>query len=56
MFGALAIVGAGFNGVSFLNYGHTFSSMIMAGPWALALAYYLTGVYLAARCLGRQSA
>src|ERR1700693_4645485 len=25
--GALAIVGAGFNGVSFVNYGHDFSSM-----------------------------
>jgi len=35
--GALAIVGAGFNGASFLNYGHAFSSMIMAGLWALAL-------------------
>ena len=29
--GALAILGAGFNGVSFLDYGHAFSSMIMAG-------------------------
>jgi hypothetical protein len=47
--GALAIVGAGFNGVSFLNYGHAFSSMIMAGLWALALACYLGGVVLAAR-------
>jgi hypothetical protein len=47
--GALAIAGAGFNGVSFLNYGHAFSSMIMAGLWALALACYLGGVVLAAR-------
>ena len=47
--GALAIVGAGFNGVSFLNYGHAFSSMIMAGLWALALACYITGLFLAAR-------
>jgi hypothetical protein len=47
--GALAIVGAGFNGTSFLNYGHAFSSMIMAGLWALALACYLGGVVLAAR-------
>ncbi len=47
--GALAIVGAGFNGVSFLDYGHAFSSMIMAGLWALALACYLTGMFLAAR-------
>ncbi len=47
--GALAVVGAGFNGASFLNYGHAFSSMIMAGLWALALACYLTGIFLAAR-------
>jgi hypothetical protein len=52
--GALAIVGAGFNGVSFLNYGHAFSSMIMAGLWALALACYLGGVVLAARRTGRR--
>ena len=47
--GALAIVGAAFNGISFVNYGHAFSSMIMAGLWALALTCYLTGMYLAAR-------
>lgn len=47
--GALAIIGAGFNGVSFLNYGHAFSSMIMAGLWALALVCYLTGMFLAAQ-------
>ena len=47
--GALAIIGAGFNGVSFLDYGHGFSSMIMAGLWALALACYLTGAVLAVR-------
>ena len=47
--GALAILGAGFNGASFLNYGHDFSSMIMAGLWALALACYVTGMFLAAR-------
>lgn len=47
--GALAILGAAFNGVSFLNYGHDFSSMIMAGLWALALFCYLTGMFLAAR-------
>jgi hypothetical protein len=44
--GALAIIGAGFNGASFVNYGHDFSSMIMAGLWALALACYLTGAVL----------
>ena len=52
--GALAIVGAAFNGASFLNYGHDFSSMIMAGLWALALACYLTSMFLAARRPGRE--
>ena len=47
--GALAIVGAGFNGASFLDYGRAFSSMIMTGLWALALACYLTGGCLVAR-------
>jgi hypothetical protein len=47
--GGLAIIGAGFNGVSFLTYGEAFSSMIMAGLWALALACYLVGAVLAAR-------
>ncbi len=49
--GALAIVGAAFNGVSFVNYGHAFSSMIMAALWAVALASYLAGMFLAARRL-----
>ncbi len=47
--GALAIIGAGFNGVSFVTYGKAFSSMIMAGLWALALACYLVGAVLAVR-------
>jgi hypothetical protein len=47
--GALAVIGAGFNGASFVNYGHAFSSMIMAGLWALALACYLAGAILATR-------
>ncbi|MGP7997134.1 MAG: hypothetical protein ACLPKI_07430 [Streptosporangiaceae bacterium] len=52
--GALFIIGAGFNGASFLNYGHNASSLIMAVLWALALACYLTGLYLAAaRLRGR---
>ena len=49
LLGALAIIGAGFNGASFLTYGRGFSSMIMAGLWALALACYVTGAILAAR-------
>ena len=48
---ALAVVGAGFNGVSFLDYGHAFSSMIMAGLWAVALVCYISGIVLAARRL-----
>ena len=47
--GALAVIGAGFNGASFVDYGHAFSSMIMAGLWALALACYLAGAILAVR-------
>ena len=47
--GALAVIGAGFNGSSFVNYGHAFSSMIMAGLWALALACYLSGAIIAVR-------
>jgi hypothetical protein len=54
--GALAIVGAAFNGVSFVNYGHPYSSMLMAGLWALALACYLTGMFLAARSATRDPA
>ncbi len=47
--GVLAIVGAGFNGASFVIYGQDFSSMIMGGVWALALACYAAGLYLLAR-------
>lgn len=49
--GALAVIGAGFNGASFVDYGHGFSSMIMAGLWALALACYLTGAIVAVKPL-----
>ena len=54
--GALAILGAGFNGASFVDYGHNFSSMIMAGLWALALACYIAGVFFSARLLAREPA
>jgi hypothetical protein len=47
--GGLAIIGAGFNGASFVTYGKAFSSMIMAGLWALALACYLIGAVVAGR-------
>jgi hypothetical protein len=44
----LAVIGAAFNGVSFVNYGHAFSSMIMAVLWALALGCYVAGAIRAA--------
>jgi hypothetical protein len=50
--GALAVIGAGFNGVSFVNYGQAFSSMIMAGLWALALACYVAVAIRAAVACG----
>jgi hypothetical protein len=46
--GVLAVIGAAFNGVSFVNYGQAFSSMIMAVLWALALACYVAGAIRAA--------
>lgn len=51
--GALFIIGAGFNGASFVNYGHNISSLIMSVLWALAVVCYLTGLYLVARPLRR---
>jgi hypothetical protein len=47
--GALLLIGAGFNGASFLVFGHDFSSLIMSGLFALTLLSYLAGIYLAAR-------
>ncbi|HEX3516564.1 MAG TPA: hypothetical protein VHT26_21440 [Trebonia sp.] len=44
----LAVIGAAFNGVSFVNYGQAFSSMIMAVLWALALGCYVAGAIRAA--------
>jgi hypothetical protein len=46
--GAVFILGAGFNGGSFLVYNQDFSSMIMAGLWALAMACYVGCIYLSA--------
>lgn len=47
--GGLALVGAAFNGASFVNYGHDVGSMIMAGQWATAMACYLACLSIAAR-------
>jgi hypothetical protein len=43
----LFIIGAGFNGASFLNYVHDFSSLFMSLGFAIALATLVVGLYLA---------
>lgn len=43
--GLVGIMAAGFNGASFLNYGHDFSSMLMSGGFVLALCAYMAGIY-----------
>lgn len=47
--GFVCVLGAGFNGGSFLNYGEDFSSMIMASLFAVAVGSYAFGVYLLGR-------
>lgn len=46
--GFLLILGAGFNGASFLDFGEDFSSMIMATLFALATLCYATILFLLA--------
>lgn len=43
--GSIAILGAGFNGASYLNYHQDFSSMIMAGFFAIAVTAYVIGLW-----------
>lgn len=43
--GMVAVLGAGLNGGSFLNYNEDFSSMIMASFFAIALAAYAACLY-----------
>jgi hypothetical protein len=43
--GALLILGAGFNGASFLDFNDNPSSMIMAGLFAAALASYVVVLF-----------
>jgi hypothetical protein len=45
--GLIGVLGAGFNGGSFLNYHQDFSSMIMATGFAVAVVAYSAGLYLA---------
>ena len=43
--GALFVLGAAFNGASFLNFNDDLSSMIMAGLFAAALACYVVVLF-----------
>jgi hypothetical protein len=45
--GFIGVLGAGFNGGSFLNYHQDFSSMLMATGFAIAVVSYSAGLYLA---------
>ncbi len=47
--GFIGVLGAGFNGGSFLNYHEDFSSMLMATGFAIAVTAYSVGLYLTAR-------
>lgn len=47
LLGWIGVVGAGFNGASFLNYGHDFSSLLMSTGFVLAMISYTLGFALA---------
>jgi len=47
VFGLIGVLGAGFNGGSFLNYHQDFSSMLMATGFAIAVVAYSVGLYIA---------
>lgn len=47
--GFIGVLGAGFNGGSYLNYHEDFSSMLMATGFAIAVVAYSVGIYLAAQ-------
>jgi hypothetical protein len=48
-FGLFGILGAGFNGGSFLNYNQDFSSMLMASLFAVAVVAYSVGLFVTGR-------
>lgn len=48
-FGAFGVIAAGFNGGSYLNYHEDFSSMLMAGGFAVAVVSYVIGLYFLAQ-------
>jgi hypothetical protein len=45
--GGFGIFVAGFNGASFMNYGHDFSSLLMSIGFLMAALGYGYGAYLA---------
>jgi hypothetical protein len=47
VFGFIGVLGAGFNGGSFLNYHQDFSSMLMSAGFAIAVVAYSVGLYIA---------
>jgi hypothetical protein len=47
--GFIGVIGAGFNGASYLNYHEDLSSMLMATGFAIAVVAYSVGLYLAAQ-------
>ncbi len=49
--GFIGVLGAGFNGGSFLNYHQDFSSMLMATGFAIAVVAYSAGLYLASETI-----
>ncbi len=46
VFGFIWLLGAGFNGGSFLNYHQDFSSMLMSTGFAIAVVSYSAGLYI----------
>ncbi len=43
--GWIGVFAAGFNGASFMNYGHDFSSLLMSIGFLLAMVSYALGLY-----------
>src|SRR6266567_5687327 len=55
VFAFIGVLGAGFNGGSFLNYNQDFSSMLMATGFAIAVVAYSVGLYIASEAAASTS-
>jgi hypothetical protein len=53
--GFIGVLGAGFNGGSFLNYNQDISSMLMAAGFAIAIVSYSVGLYIASEAAAATS-